>query len=123
MGLIEKICSYFETKKAKIEADANLWNRYSILGRIIYEILWKMERPYLEKNFSFDELVYSFHNSTYKQYVYSLKFNRRVTTDEVSGLERAIFRNVAEYYGVNISEFKKSYKFVLVNDTLFVEFK
>lgn len=121
MGLSDILFSYIQTKENKLKGDANLWNNYSILGRIIFEILCTIERPYLEKNFTFDELVNSFHNSTYRQYVYSLKFSRRVTNDEISGLERTIFRDMAKYYKVDISEFKKWYKIVLVNDTLFVE--
>lgn len=123
MGLIGSLSNYFDAKAEVIRENRNLWCYYSILARIIYEILLEIERPYLEKNFTFDELVYSFHNSTPKQYIYSLKYNRKVTSDDIEALERALFRGMSSHLGLSTTDFKKSYKVRIVNDELFVELK
>lgn len=116
MGGISKL---LETKSEKMRADAVLCERYAQTGAQFFEILRNINRPYLDVVENFSEVANMLYWSTYHQYVYSLKLNRKLTQEEEKALAHTIRRELAKAYGMAIDEFAKKWVIQVTGENIF----
>lgn len=117
MGGLSK---FWETREEKMRADATFYNNYAITGRYIFEILYGLNRPYLDSVEDFADVASLLYMSTYKQFVYSLKLARGMTSEEVNALAHTIRRELAKKYNISVEEFAKNWTVKIIGNNIFI---
>ena len=116
----EEFSKFWKTRADKMRADATFYNDYAIVGRYIFEILYGLNRPYLDSVEDFAEVANLLYMSTYKQFVYSLKLARGMTNEEVNALAHTIRRELAKKYNLPVEEFTKKRTVKIIGNNIFI---
>lgn len=123
MGWLSSLANYLNTKSNMLNAQQSMQCNYANIGMQIYEILSRVDFPYLDKYLDFTEVCTCFNSCTLTQYVYALKLHRPMADDECKFLARYMARELCKSWNMAYADFSKQYKVLVVNSNLFVSRK